>query len=316
MFNLFKKGDAQQPPEWLQELNETRDRWYAFLDKLEQRMEELCTEAVPELKQLMATDEDQYKRTFLKVQAGIRGQLQNIRSKASEVYDEKVNAMYYRLNDQVSVLDDNHNLLSQFRNDCSDRYHSTFDQKLNYWLDQIAQTSARDLEIEYKQIIDEFDSIKDKFTCKQCGGGIRIEKIFLISTYIACPHCQTQNTFEPGTQSRSLQYIARELAEQRTQHLYQAYKKEEALEREIYHINHKLELSLIHEKDKKRIQLVDAEMALNEARRQQSISDAPKLHMQYLRAMYDEWNNITPDLKEHNEKMYQNEVAHIQHRSI
>lgn len=316
MFNLFRKEGSQPPPAWLQELNDTRNRWFSFLDKLEQRMEELCTAAIPELKELMATDEDQYKRTFLKVQSGIRGQLQNIRSKAADTYEEKVNAVYYRFDAQISVLDDHHNLVSDFRAACSDRYHDEFDRKLNHWLTQIEQTAARDLEVEYKKIIAEFDSIKDKFTCKQCGGTIGIEKIFLISTYITCPHCQTQNTFEPGTQSRNLQNIARELAEQRTKALYEAYKEEEGVERVMYQRNHDLELSLIHEKDKKRIQLVEAEMALNEARRQQSITGAPKLQLQYLRAMYDEWNSITPDLKEHNEKMYQNEAAYIKDRSI
>ncbi|GAA6768084.1 hypothetical protein AAFH68_40360 [Flavobacterium sp. CGRL1] len=48
-----------------------------------------------------------------------------------------------------------------------------------------------------------------------------------------------------------------------------------------------------------------------EEQRQAAIKNAPKLYQVYLRAMYDEWNKITPDLKEHNEKMYQNQLQYL-----
>lgn len=129
-----------------------------------------------------------------------------------------------------------------------------------------------------------------------------------METYLNCAHCQTQNTFEPGTQARSLQNFAKALAEQRTATLYEAFDKENRKERELYHQKHELSLSTIHEKDKNVLSQKQKRMEELEQQRQDAIQNAPKLYHVYLRAMYDEWNKITPDLKEHNEKMYKNQL--------
>ncbi|MFD2943583.1 hypothetical protein [Flavobacterium notoginsengisoli] len=315
MFGLFNKskdkneGSKGSYPEWYAELQESQQRWFAFLEKLEVKMEELATASIPELKQLLQEDEDMYKRTFHKVYSGVNGQLNNIRQKARDTYEEKINDVYYNLNSQISVLDKHHNLLSDFRNACSDR-HNEFDDKYDYWRKQIEKTQERDLEIEYQKILSEYESIKNKFNCTQCGGNILIEKIFLIETYITCPYCQTQNTFAPSSQGRNLQNIARELAEQRTAHLNEAYETEKDKERDLYHQRHELSLSIIHESNKKVLSEVQSKMDDLEEQRQFAIQNAPKLRQIYLRAMYDEWNKITPDLKEHNEKMYQNQLKY------
>ncbi|MCP2028959.1 DNA-directed RNA polymerase subunit RPC12/RpoP [Flavobacterium sp. HSC-32F16] len=317
MFGLFNKskdkeneGNSQTFPEWYAELQESQQRWFAFLEKLEAKMEELAEAAIPELKQLLQEDEDIYKRTFHRVYSGVNGQLNNIREKARDTYEEKIDSIYYDLNSRISVLDKNHDLLSDFRSACSDRYND-FDDKYDYWRKQIDKTQERDLEIEYKKILDEFETIKDKFSCTQCGGNIKIEKIFLIETYISCPYCKTQNTFAPSTQGKNLQNIARELAEQRTVHLYEEFENENNKERELYHQRHELSLSKIHESDKKVLGEIQAKMDNLEEQRQFVIKNAPKLRQIYLRAMYDEWNKITPDLKEHNEKMYQNQLQSL-----
>ncbi|MDR6760131.1 DNA-directed RNA polymerase subunit RPC12/RpoP [Flavobacterium sp. 2755] len=315
MFGLFNKskdpekneGSKETFPEWYAELQESQQRWFAFLEKLEAKMEELATASIPELKQLLQEDEDLYKRTFHRVLSGINGQLNNIRDKARDTYEEKIDSIYYDLDSRISVLDKHHDLLSDFRSACSDRYND-FDDKFDYWRKQIEKTQERDLEIEYKKILDEYEAIKNKFSCTQCGGNIEIEKIFLIETYISCPYCQTQNTFAPSTQGRNLQNIARGLAEQRTAYLYEAFETEDKKERELYHQRHELSLSKIHESDKKVLSEIQAKMDDLEEQRQFVIKNAPKLYQVYLRAMYDEWNKITPDLKEHNEKMYQNQV--------
>ncbi|MGN7810305.1 hypothetical protein [Flavobacterium sp. 22076] len=323
MFGLFnksknKENQANQTnqvsresyPEWYAELQESQQRWFAFLEKLEAKMEELAVAAIPELKQLLQDDEDMYKRTFQRVYSGINGQLNNIREKARDTHEEKIDSIYYDLDSRVSVLDKNHDLLSDFRSACSDRYND-FDDKYDYWRKQIEKTQERDLEIEYKKILDEYETIKSKFNCTQCGGNIEIEKIFLIETYITCPYCQTQNTFAPSTLGRNLQNIAKELAEQRTAHLYDAYESEKDKERDLYHKRHELSLSTIHESDKKVLAEIQAKMDDLEEQRQVAIKNAPKLYQVYLRAMYDEWNKITPDLKEHNEKMYQNQLQYL-----
>lgn len=305
MFGFNKQKDEEtEIPEWNAELQQSKERWFTFSEKLEAKMEELATAAIPELKQLLEEDEDLYKRTFHRVLAGVNGQLNNIREKARDTYEQKINSLYYDLKSQVSVLSKHHGLLSDFRSICSNR-HNEFERKFEYWSNQIEKTQERDLEIEYQKILSEFEAIKDKFSCRQCGGNITIDKIFLIETYIPCPYCKSQNTFAPSTQARMLQNIAQGLAEQRTVHLYEAFQTENNKERELYHQRHELSLSKIHEKDGKILNEINTKMDQLENDRQHVIDNAPKLYQVYVRAMYDEWNKITPDLKEHNEKMYQ-----------
>ena len=310
MFGLFNKQKNEEDiPEWYSGLQESQERWFSFLEKLEAKMEEFATAAIPELKEILQTDDDLYKRTFHKVYSGVNGQLSNIREKARDTYEEKIIDVYQNYNSQISVLSKHHNLVSDFRTACSDRYND-FEDKYEYWRKQIEKTQERDLEIEYKKILDEFESIKNKFSCKQCGGNIEIGKIFLIETYISCPYCQTQNTFAPSTQGRNLQNIARGLAEQRTAHLHEAFEIENNKERDLYHQRHELSLSTIHQSNKKILSEIKAKMDELEEQRQFAIQNAPKLYQVYLRAMYDELNKITPDLKEHNEKMYQNQLKY------
>lgn len=309
MFGLFNKNKEENVPEWYPQLQESKERWFAFLEKLEAKMEELATAAIPELKQILQDDDDLYKRTFHKVYSGVNGQLNNIRTKAQDTYEEKINNLYYNLNSQISVLSKYHNVLSDFRISCSDRYND-FDHKYDYWRKQIERTQERDLEIEYQKILSEFETIKDKFSCTQCGGNLTIDKIFLIETYVSCPYCKTQNTFTPSTLGRNLQNIARELAEQRTAHLQEEFQNEVDKERELYQEHHQFSLSTIHESNKKVLNEIHSKMKDLEEQRQFAIQNAPKLRQIYLRAMYDEWNKITPDLKEHNEKMYLNQLKY------
>jgi RNA polymerase-binding transcription factor DksA len=311
MFGLFNKPQEEKWPEWHAELQESRQRWFAFLDKLEIKMEELCMASIPELKEMLATDDDIYKRAFQRVYAGVNGQLDHIREKARDTFEEKISDVYATLSAGVSVLHPHHDLLDDFRNSCGDRYHREFEEKYQHWRNQLEKTQERDLEVEYEKILSEFEAIKNKFHCKQCGGNITIEKLFFMETYISCPHCQTQNTFEPGTQARMLQNFARGLAEQRTAHLLEAYEAANNAERDLYHERHTLSLSTIHEKDKKVLAQKQAQMDALESQRQEAIASAPVLYRTYLRAMYDEWNKITPDLKEHNEKMYENQLQSI-----
>lgn len=311
MFGLFNtQKDEESIPEWYSQLQESQERWFSFLEKLEVKMEEFATAAIPELKEILQSDDDLYKRTFQRVYSGVNGQLSNVRKKASDTYDEKILDLYYSFNSQVSVLSKHHNLVSDFRTFCSDRYND-FDNKYDYWRKQIEKTQERDLEIEYQKIVNEYEAIKNKFNCTQCGGNIEIEKIFFIETYISCPNCKTQNTFAPSTQARNLQNIARGLAEQRTAYLYNEFETENNKERELYHQRHELSLSKIRVSDKTILNEIQAKMDDLEEQRQFVIKNAPKLHQIYLRAMYDEWNKITPDLKEHNEKMYKNQLQSL-----
>ena len=105
MFNIFKSNkEENNQPDWLPEVQETQERWTVFLGKLEDKMQELCEAAVPELTDLFnGGDDDFHKSTFHRMYAGISGQLENIRKKAYDAYDEKILSLYDDIRSEVSV---------------------------------------------------------------------------------------------------------------------------------------------------------------------------------------------------------------------
>lgn len=231
-------------------IRQTQERWFTFLEKLEARMEEMCTAAIPELVKVFDEDQDPYKRAHGRMLSGLRGQLYQMMEKATEVKDEKI------LGPAFSFGQGSHT----FREACFDRHHK-FEERAHHYISLLQETAReRDLEGFYKEQLDAFERIRDQFTCKQCGGKITIPKMFFIATYVTCTWCQTQNTFMPSSGAQLMLHQARSLAEQRTAHLLKEYENS-------------------RQKD-------------------------PALHRKYLRAMFDEWNKITPDMAAENEKFY------------
>jgi DNA-directed RNA polymerase subunit RPC12/RpoP len=301
MFSLFRQ--EEEAPAWLAEAAEIQQRFFVFLEKLEAKTRELADAAIPELNSMRQNDSDPYKRTYGRMLSAVRGQLSHIRQKASEVEAEKVNGFYYQVHAHIGALSKHHHLLNTFRQECRDRYQQ-FEQLHRSYEEKILATDWEDLELKYRAILQEYETIKNSFRCRQCSSPITIDKIFFITTYIQCPACQTQNTFEPSSQAKGLEMLGRSLAEQRTAGMLQAYEAEKEKERALYHQLHELKLSLIHEKDKKVIAEKTALQQQLAAQREEAICQAPLLYEQYLRAMFDEWNSIVPDLAEQNEKFY------------
>jgi len=67
---------------------------------------------------------------------------------------------------------------------------------------------------------------------------------------------------------------------------------------------HQLKLSLIHEKNKSIIALKQKQ-AQELAQQYEALQQqAPELYQNYLRAMFNEWNNINPLLKTQHEEFY------------
>ena len=138
----------------------------------------------------------------------------------------------------------------------------------------------------------------------QCGSPILIPKLFFTTTYLSCPACQTRNTFEPSTQAKQLEHIGRSLAEQRTKYLL---KEHDAIPNKIHDLYlqiHDLKLSLIHEKNKNVIEKTKKEMIELGRLKLELEQKQPILYQTYLRAMFDEWNKINPDLAEEHERFY------------
>lgn len=201
-------------------IRQTQERWFVFLEKLEARMDEMCTAAVPELKKVFEEDTDPYKRAHGRMLAGLLGQLHQMRDKANEVKEEKIYGLM-----RVSYA---------FQEACYKR-HQDFEERLHHYTDMLKDAAGQqDLESFYREQLEAFERIRDQFTCKQCGGKITIPKMFFIATYVTCPYCQTQNTFMPSSGAQLMLHQARSLAEQRTAHLLKAYENSHPKDPDLY----------------------------------------------------------------------------------
>ena len=72
------------------EMEETKARFFSFIEKLEQKVEEFSASSLPELVEMNQTDTDEYKRSYQRMKAAVIGQLDNMQQKALEVKNEKI----------------------------------------------------------------------------------------------------------------------------------------------------------------------------------------------------------------------------------
>ena len=277
------------------EMEETKNRYFAFVEKLEERMKQFADEALPELIEMNTTDSDESKRNYLSLKSAIEGQLKSILQKANEIMDEKVS--YFR------EATNSNTLLYDFRRECYNRL-SVLDNLYHYYLTKIKATDYEDYEIPYQKIIAEFNEIKNKFKCVQCSSPIEIDKMYFTNTYITCSSCQTQNTYEPSSLAKQLEVLGRSLAEQRTAHLLKEYYKNHKKDQELYFQKHQLEVSLMFENDKQIIAEKTAQIDEIEKQRKAITAKQPILYQIYLRAMFDQWNSINPAMQVEHEKFY------------
>ena len=287
----------------LSDAMETRDRWFTFLEKLQEKAAEFCNASLPDLKELYGKG-GEYNASYDQIKMGVKGQLENIRRKAYDTFSNTIIPSFYEWENATDIFSPDRKLLNEIKYSCQEK-HREFGDTLGRWNDAIdAVENARDLEAEYQHILQEYDEIKNQFKCSQCGGGLHIEKIFFISTHIACPYCKTQNTFEPSTQARNLEFLARQLAEQRTKNLL-----------DTYLLNNDEVDAQFHELRNMKSDLHFAANALDKRKLQQTIEQlendlaeknkkSAQLYETYLRTMFDEWNSIVPDLAKQNEGFY------------
>jgi hypothetical protein len=126
MFNPFNSSDPGRAArlEWQEELEEFETRWFGFLAKLEARMEDLCSAALPELKFLGRDPDDASKQVYHKVLSGVQGQLENIRTKAYDTHDEKAIDVWYRFKADFKMTDPLFDTGYAFRQRCDERYEA------------------------------------------------------------------------------------------------------------------------------------------------------------------------------------------------
>ncbi|MDR1911188.1 MAG: hypothetical protein LBQ52_02430 [Helicobacteraceae bacterium] len=297
------------------EIEDRQKRWFAFINKLEERAKELFDEAIPQLRALRKSDEDIYKSNYNKTLSGVCGQLSAIRSKAFNAKDKEIIDFHYYAEDKIPSSHSLAKKLDKFWYDANAEFER-FDKEI-YKLDRrLLEDAENDLESEYQEIIDSFNAQKDQFKCSQCGANLQIERIFFIDAHIACNVCAAQNSFEPSSQARKLQFIANDLAKKRCKPLLKAYEDEDQKERDLYQQARELKLSAIHESQRRKSEIEKEIDRLNKLR-EEAIENAPRLYKVYLRAVCDELNKILPEFKEHHEKMYieqSGQIFHIKER--
>lgn len=293
MLNFFQKNNKENNTNILeQKMNETKDRFYVFIDKLEAKLTEFAEASIPELTDLSNTDADEYKRGYHRMKAAVIGQIDSIRKRAYDVKEEKIlpfqgsGDSYYK-----------------FREACYSRYDK-LEALCNHYREKVEDTYTEDYEAAYKAILNEHEIIKNSFCCSQCGSNIAIDKIYFTTTYLTCTSCQTQNSFEPSSQAKTLEHLGRNLAEQRTKHLLKEYYAIPEKLQQLYLQKHSLEISLIREADKAII--TQKEKQIQELEKERTLLEQKALHLYqtYLRAMFDEWNKINPALADEHEKFY------------
>ena len=85
-----KSNNSNQLTETKKEMEETKARFFSFIEKLEQKVEEFSASSLPELVEMNQTDTDEYKRSYQRMKAAVIGQLDNMQQKALEVKNEKI----------------------------------------------------------------------------------------------------------------------------------------------------------------------------------------------------------------------------------
>jgi DNA-directed RNA polymerase subunit RPC12/RpoP len=282
----------------LKEMQDTQERFFVFIGKLKDKMTEFAEASIPELIELNNSDPDEFKREYGRMKSAVLGQLDSIMTKARTVQEEKIGSFPFT-SDSFEIS----KAYSEFRGQCYDKFDE-LENLCNIYRDKIEATSQEDHEEAYRKILEEHEEIRDKFRCVQCGSPVALEKIYFTTTYIACPACQTKNTFEPSSRAKMLEHVGRSLAEQRTAHLLTEYNEIPGKTQTLYLQRHALDLSLIHEKDTKIIRQKTAQIQELDRQRKELEDKAPVLYRIYLRAMFDEWNKINPDLAEEHEKFH------------
>lgn len=284
--------------QYKQEMEEIKQRFFLFIGKLEEKLKVFAEEAIVALSELNAQDTDEYKREYDRMKMAVIGQLESIRKKANEVQTEKVTHFIYPAEDRELAI-----AYYDFRDACYERL-ALLDELAAQYLAKIEATATIDYELQYQQIVTEFETIKHNFRCVQCGSPIVIDQLYFTTIYLSCPSCQTQNTFEPSSQAKQLEQLGRSLAEQRTQHLLADYAAIPAKTHDLYQAAQALKHSLMEEKEPTVFAQKMAEIQKLLQEKEELESQAPLLYQRYLRAMFNEWNQINPALTAEHEKFH------------
>ena len=210
LFSFHKKNDSQTAQTAKATETELVQRFGVFLDKLMARATEMHDELKASAQSVADADTDPFKRSFLQFKSGMLAQFTAIIQKGNTVYQNEV---------APKASTGEFMVISTLFNDWQTKMLGLTSTAFDHVVE-------RDLEKEYAEILGEYERYTHQFQCKQCGSSLDIQTFYFTATYIACPYCRTQNTFDPGTKVRRVEHLARPLAELRCRPLFLQYQEQ------------------------------------------------------------------------------------------
>ena len=169
-------------------MNDLEQRFRVFIEKLTERAESLAKETRDAMQEIYDEDTDPYKRSFGNFLMGVKGQFNGIIDKAEDVFKQQIKPYepsFYETQTPEGELQE-----KRFR-----KIHDDFEKwkdKMRDLADSIeSHVKEPSAEEKLREIVEEYNAVKDNFHCSQCGAGLEIKELYFISTYITCPYCQT-----------------------------------------------------------------------------------------------------------------------------
>lgn len=207
-----------------------QQRWDRFLSKIDERFQELLTQAETILPQLL--DYQHFDTVpFSNAWMGIESQAKELISKIDETWSATVSKSWEALQETEEGL-----LTTAGKS--PDNFHQHFytmyrkEQDKGYLLNRKLEKDLRNYEIRTfaaagrKLQTKGIEILSGNFSCSQCQARLPVQQNFYRSYYQVCLYCQSTNTFEPGTIARAIEHFAlHPLAEEKALPTYWTYRE-------------------------------------------------------------------------------------------
>lgn len=178
---------------------EVIQRWDVFLKKIEERFNQIMTEARAGCEALF--DQSQMDPIpITNAMTGVKGQLFDLKRKIDDTWHEKVEPAM----EQAGVGGKEMDRQRERGTDLSDWMEIEFDHtEILVFADAARKIrSAAQL------------SMDKQFLCTQCRAELPIPDDIFIAVHVTCQFCNTVNTYEPGTIVRMIDFCAHHLAQE------------------------------------------------------------------------------------------------------
>lgn len=196
-----------------EELDQLIERYKAFLSKLQLRAREIEEETLQAGQEI--ADQDEIRLIHFK--SGIKNQFDSLTKKALDIFKDQIKEKKigkYSIGDKMFSESEAYEFNKKI-NHSSDLYDD-FEDAINAIFENIfSKIKVLSPEKKLKEIIKEYEFLKEHFNCTQCGSKLKLEKVYFVSAYISCEYCQSQNTFIPSMKMSLLPDLVREIADKR-----------------------------------------------------------------------------------------------------